>query len=63
MKHILCPVGFSTTYQAAMLTAERLATALGAQIVLLHATGVANLAKEGLASDGVEACEKCMLTV
>ena len=40
MKKILCPIDFSTASQAAMRTAERLATALGGEMVLLHATGL-----------------------
>jgi nucleotide-binding universal stress UspA family protein len=55
MKKILCPIDFSTASQAAMRTAERLATALGGEMVLLHATGLVDDDKERLALEGVEA--------
>jgi nucleotide-binding universal stress UspA family protein len=48
MKRIVCATDFSTTSEAALAEAERLAGQLGAELVLLHVAVEAPLWREGL---------------
>ena len=48
MKRIVCPTDFSTTSEAAIAEAERLASSVGAELVLLHVAVEAPLWREGL---------------
>lgn len=48
MKRIVCPTDFSTTSEAAIAEAERFASSLGAELVLLHVAVEAPLWREGL---------------
>ena len=48
MKRIVCATDFSTTSEAALAEAERLAGQLGAELVLLHVAVEAPLWREGI---------------